>query len=75
MSRRMRPRSDLRAIPMTTEGTDDAYSEQEAKRRFEAALRGALIAAPMPMKDISSEADDPKGTSSGLRRLSRKPRD
>jgi len=28
------------------------FTEDEAKRRFEAALRGARIASPMPMKDI-----------------------
>jgi hypothetical protein len=31
---------------------EDKYSEQEAKRRFEAALRGARLAEPRPMKEI-----------------------
>jgi hypothetical protein len=31
---------------------DERYSDEEAKRRFETALRGASVAAPMPMKDI-----------------------
>jgi hypothetical protein len=30
----------------------NTYGEQEAKRRFEAALRGARAAAAHPMKDI-----------------------
>jgi hypothetical protein len=32
--------------------SDERYSDEEAKRRLENALRGARIAAPMPMKDI-----------------------
>jgi hypothetical protein len=34
---------------------EDQYSEQEAKRRFEAALRGARLATPQPMKEIPSK--------------------
>jgi hypothetical protein len=30
----------------------DTYSDEEAKRRFEAALRGARLASPTPMKDF-----------------------
>ena len=30
---------------------DDTYDEQEAKRRFEAALRAALATPPTPLKD------------------------
>jgi hypothetical protein len=30
----------------------EKYSEQEASRRFEAALRGAFSTSPKPMKDI-----------------------
>lgn len=32
---------------------EDEYSEDEAKRRFEQALRGAKIAGHKPMKEIS----------------------
>jgi hypothetical protein len=31
---------------------EDEFTEEEAKRRFEAALRGARAAAAHPMKDI-----------------------
>lgn len=31
---------------------DDKYSEEEAQRRFDAALRGAFSTPPKPMKDI-----------------------
>jgi hypothetical protein len=31
---------------------NEQFSKQEAERRFEAALRGAFKAAPMPMKGI-----------------------
>jgi hypothetical protein len=30
----------------------ETYSEEESARRFEAALRGARLASPQPMKDI-----------------------
>jgi hypothetical protein len=44
---------------------DDAYERDEAQRRFEAALRGAGVAAALPMKDIprkrrSKEARGPE---------------
>jgi hypothetical protein len=32
--------------------TEDQYNDQEAKRRFEAAVRGAFSTPPKPMKDI-----------------------
>jgi hypothetical protein len=32
---------------------NEPFSKQEAERRFEAALRGAFKAAPMPMKSIA----------------------
>ena len=43
----------------------DTYTEEETPRRFEAALRGARIAGPKPMKDVprkraESKADQPK---------------
>lgn len=40
--------------PTMGESRDDdgQYSKEEAKRRFEAALRGARLASPTPMKDI-----------------------
>lgn len=31
---------------------DNQYNKDEAQRRFEAALRGAFITPPKPMKDI-----------------------
>jgi len=31
---------------------DDRFDEQEAKRRFEAALRGARAVGPLPMKEL-----------------------
>jgi hypothetical protein len=31
---------------------DQDYSDEEAKKRFEQALRGARITGPKPMKDI-----------------------
>jgi hypothetical protein len=31
---------------------EEKFDDQEARRRFEAALRGARIAEPHPMKDI-----------------------
>lgn len=37
---------------MVPQGTDDRYGDEEAKRRFEAALRGARVASPKPMKDF-----------------------
>jgi hypothetical protein len=40
---------------MKTKTFDDKYSDEEAQRRFEAALRGARIATPQPMKDIAGK--------------------
>jgi len=34
---------------------NEQFSKQEAERRFEAALRGAFKAAPMPMKSMASK--------------------
>jgi hypothetical protein len=36
-----------------TAGDSDQYSDEEAQRRFEAALRGAREVGHEPMKDIS----------------------
>jgi hypothetical protein len=47
---------------------DDEYSEEESKRRFEAALRGAQLVPPTPMKDIP-----PALTKSGAPRKKRSP--
>ena len=33
------------------------FDEEETKRRFEAALRGARLAAPHPMKDIIGKSE------------------
>jgi hypothetical protein len=37
---------------MARDSVDQTFDDEEAERRFSAALRGARIAAPMPMKDI-----------------------
>jgi hypothetical protein len=37
------------------EKKNDQFSEPETKRRMEAALRGARIAGPKPMKDIAAK--------------------
>ena len=34
-------------------GNDNQFSKAESKRRFEAALRGALTTPPKPLKDIA----------------------
>ena len=45
------------------------YSPEEAKRRFEATLRGALKTPPMPLKSAASTAKtDPK---SGARKAAK----
>lgn len=38
--------------------TKDNYSEAEAGRRFEAALRGARLAQPSPLKDIPKKSGE-----------------
>ena len=50
---------------------DDQYGEEETKRRFEAALRGARLAAPQPMKDIPPKR--PKKERMRLRRGKKQP--
>jgi hypothetical protein len=45
------PRFPIWQSPMGKE-SDEQYSDEEAKRRFDAALRGARAAEPKPMKDI-----------------------
>jgi len=42
---------------MKTKKLDDKYSDEEAQSRFEAALRGARLATPRPMKDIVGKGD------------------
>jgi len=37
---------------MSKHVANDQYTDEESKRRFEAALRGARAAEPHPMKDI-----------------------
>jgi hypothetical protein len=39
-------------IKTTKQKVDDQYSEADAARRFEAALRGAFATLPKPMKEI-----------------------
>jgi len=34
---------------------NEQFSKQETERRFEAALRGAFKATPMPMKNMASK--------------------
>jgi len=34
---------------------DDQYSQEEAEKRFEAALRGARVTGHKPMKDIPAK--------------------
>lgn len=43
--------------------SDKPYSEEEAKQRFDAALRGARLATPQPMADIPKKRA-PKARSS-----------
>jgi hypothetical protein len=47
-------------------GKEESYSGAEAKRRFEAALRGGLNTLPKPLRDIPKE--------NGESRVSRKKR-
>jgi len=39
---------------------DEQFSKQEAERRFEAALRGAFKAPPMPMKSMARKRAKPQ---------------
>jgi hypothetical protein len=39
---------------------NEQFSKQEAERRFEAALRGAFITPPMPMKSIAPKRGKPQ---------------
>jgi len=41
------------------EKPDEQYTDEEAQRRFEAALRGARLATPQPVKDrpVTPQAD------------------
>jgi len=41
-------------------GSDDQYGPREAKRRFEAALRGGLSTPPRPLKEVSPKPTKPK---------------
>jgi hypothetical protein len=45
---------------MAQKRTEDSFSEQEAVRRLEAALRGAQIAGHKPMKSIVSKRPNSK---------------
>jgi len=44
-----------------TESSPDTYTEEEAQRRFEAALRGARLAEAKPMKDAATKTPESKG--------------
>lgn len=37
--------------------SDDQYSEREAKKRFEAALKAAVNTPPKPLKDVAKKRD------------------
>jgi hypothetical protein len=39
-------------VHVTKELPDEQYTPEETKRRFEAAIRGARLASPQPMKEI-----------------------
>lgn len=52
---------------MTAPKDKDQYSEKEAQRRFEAALRGGLKTSPKPLKDVAKKREKPQA------RRSRKP--
>jgi hypothetical protein len=43
---------------------DDKYTDEEAQRRFEAALRGAREVGHEPMKDISPKRAKPQAKAS-----------
>jgi len=40
---------------MAKRSSNDCYSDEEAQRRFEAALRGARAVGPLPMKELPSK--------------------
>jgi hypothetical protein len=40
---------------MEQDQNSDSYSDEEAKRRFEQALRGARVAGHKPMKDVAGK--------------------
>lgn len=46
------PVKQLRASTMPRDPSDRPFDAQETQLRFEAALRGARAAEPLPMKDI-----------------------
>lgn len=43
-----------------TTQTTDSFGKNEAKRRFEAALRGARVAEPQPMKSMPPKRSAPQ---------------
>lgn len=47
----------------------DSYGKQEAKQRFEAALRGSLKVGPKPMKEMS-----PKRQQAATRATAKRPK-
>lgn len=44
---------------MKRDQDDDAYSEREAQRRFEATLRGAIKTPPKPLSEIAPKQAKP----------------
>jgi hypothetical protein len=49
---------------MARKPSDDSFSEQEAARRLEAALRGARVAGHKTMGDLAKKKSPPKKTRS-----------
>jgi len=49
---------------------DEQFSESEAQRRFDAALRGAFATPPKPMKEIPRKRPKPKRKSSSKAKAS-----
>ena len=47
---------------MARKQSEDSFSEQEAARRLEAALRGAFAGSPTPLKDIPTRNGKARAT-------------
>lgn len=62
------PMKVVRGARMIKKNKDEMFSEEEAQRRFEAALRGSKIVGHKPMKDIAPKRPKPE------RRTRKKPK-
>jgi hypothetical protein len=49
---------------MSKKDQRDEFTEQEAQRRFEATLSGAINTPPKPHKETSAKAGSPRGSRS-----------